>query len=181
MKTWPRLFTRSYRDRDFAGAAAWVEQRAGQKHLHGLLQAKRGPYIRYSATSHFRETTGSWACRMLIGIKRQLKKASKKPGIDQTAIVMELLRKPLPVILQENEIEQLELRSHFRSAFISHRTQKRPKQDPIPASRASWVTPVARFPQAFRTSPRARIQFRELTPLLPMPRSRQVWSGKDQE
>ncbi len=52
----------------------------------------------------------SYAMRMPVGIKRQLKKAAKKMGTTQTDIILELLRKTLPVILEEGEVqEEMEL------------------------------------------------------------------------
>jgi hypothetical protein len=52
----------------------------------------------------------SYAMRMPVGIKRQLKRVAKKTGYTETDIVLELLRKALPVILEEEGIqEKLEL------------------------------------------------------------------------
>ena len=51
----------------------------------------------------------SFAMRMPIGTKRQLKKASKLRGISQTDIILELLDVALPALLGEQEDRQQEL------------------------------------------------------------------------
>ena len=51
----------------------------------------------------------SFAMRMPIGTKRQLKKASKLRGISQTDIILELLDVALPALLGEQEDRQREL------------------------------------------------------------------------
>ena len=51
----------------------------------------------------------SFAMRMPIGTKRQLKKAAKLRGISQTDIILELLDVALPALLGEETVEQQEL------------------------------------------------------------------------
>lgn len=48
----------------------------------------------------------SYPMRMPVGIKHQLKRAAKKTGYTQTDIILELLRKALPVILAEDGIQE---------------------------------------------------------------------------
>jgi hypothetical protein len=40
----------------------------------------------------------SFGCKMPIGLRRQLEKATKKHGIEKTALVLELLSRVLPVV-----------------------------------------------------------------------------------
>jgi hypothetical protein len=51
----------------------------------------------------------SFAMRMPIGTKRQLKKAAKLRGISQTDIILELLDVALPALLGEPEDQQQDL------------------------------------------------------------------------
>jgi hypothetical protein len=51
----------------------------------------------------------SFAMRMPIGTKRQLKKAAKLRGISQTDIILELLGVALPALLGEPEDRQQDL------------------------------------------------------------------------
>jgi hypothetical protein len=48
----------------------------------------------------------SFGCKMPIGLRRQLEKATKKHGIEKTALVLELLSRVLPVLLDEEELQQ---------------------------------------------------------------------------
>jgi len=67
--------------------------------LLGTLQA------RSHATEQGKPTLIAWSLRMPQGIHRQLRKAAKKHDIGMTDIVVEGLRRILPVLLSEDEMK----------------------------------------------------------------------------
>lgn len=66
--------------------------------LLGSLQA------RSHAAEQGKPTLIAWSLRMPQGIHRQLRKAAKKHDIGMTDIVVEGLRRILPVLLSEDEL-----------------------------------------------------------------------------
>ena len=58
-----------------------------------------------------RPTLTSWACRIPIGTLRQLRRAAKKHGVTQTDLVLAGLRRILPTLLDEEEMQR-ELNLH---------------------------------------------------------------------
>lgn len=46
----------------------------------------------------------AWSLRMPVGVHRQLQRAAEKHQINMTDIVVEVLRRSLPVLLSEDEL-----------------------------------------------------------------------------